>query len=49
MSDEIDFGPSKSMPELTSETLDNSILKKLKTDGTILDIFAHCEDRYMPS
>ena len=49
MSDEIDFGPSKNMPELTSETLDNGILKKLTTDGTILDIFAHCEDRYMPS
>lgn len=49
MSDEINFGPSKRMPELTSETLDNGILKKLTTDGTILDIFAHCEERYMPS
>ena len=49
MSDEINFGQSKRMPELTSKTLDNGILKKLTTDGTILDIFANCEDRYMPS
>lgn len=48
MANDIEFGPSKTMPELTSETLDKGILKKLTSDKNILDIFAQCEDRYVP-
>ena len=44
---EVEFSSGKWMPELKSNCFDNSMLKKLTSDPTIMDIFSMVEDRYI--
>jgi hypothetical protein len=44
---DLEFSSGKWMPELQSNCFDNSMLKKLTSDPTIMDIFSMVEDRYI--